>query len=98
MGQGAIEAVIAEDGSIELLGLGSDELRNPRRGPYRLAAGSLAWPGISVLALKPVDSHGDVPCHALRIAVLRSDLDVDDARHLHRLMLWSLHGGATATA
>ena len=108
MAEGAIEALISEEGSIELLGSEADEARdetraetrNPPRGPYRLVAGSLAWPGLSVLALNPVDQHdaGLARHNMMRIAVLRRDLDEEDARRLHRFMLWSLRGGAPAGA
>ena len=107
MALGPIEALISEDGGIELLGSEADErrdgaghgTRNPRCGSFRLAAGSLAWPGLSVLALKRVDPPDDVKSRCMvRIAVLRHDLDPEDARRLHRFMLWSLRGGSMAGA
>lgn len=108
MAGGPIEAKISEEGNIELLGLPVDEAqddtradtRNRPRGPCRLAAGSLAWPGISVLALEPVEPRDAAVARrgVVRIAVLRRDLDAESARRLHRFMLWSLRGGTTADA
>ena len=92
------EILISGQGDVQIvpdLGVAGCEDLHPDGG-YRLASGSVAWPGFSVLAMSPTDPTTVALSESgrLRIAVLRSDLAAEDARALHRFMLWSLRGGA----
>ena len=94
----SFELLLSGSGGIDLVpdrNLADDVA--PHAG-YRLASGSVAWPGFSVLALTPADSITTAMRNQgrVRVPIVRSELATEDGRALHRFMLWSLRGGAGA--
>ena len=68
---------------------------------FELTEASMAWPAFAVLSLRPLPSRplprAEAGRRPLSIAVVRAELQADQAWGLHRYLRWAERGGTRAT-